>query len=390
MIFCFISIITIEVAFLGFKYEIFMIDLIANFGSLSIITGCLCYFLFEDVFQIEPEFSQMSLVWQILYFILSFGVSIIFGYYWKLEWNDYYVIILVPMVNILFFLIVFLTNMYLRIQSYKRKNKKKQLEIDKKCKQLRQNAIFTALFLELLLVQLFITMNYGKLYNIYLGQYNMIIFWCSMYPIIIGTMKFLIFIISKKSVIDSEAFIQYISLTYAAVPYRMATLFLTSYKYGMTIIGIKVVYKLLTYIGLPYQDIVKNKLYQMKKIKTAPVPFSIDTHMKQFNYLQFIDSQNNLNFLIIGVFSTKLIQYTKMTGILNDGNYFVFMTQGIVEILVDFFLWLFIPFILRKIYPGFQKKSFLDTFNDELVKNYKMILPTMFLAYVLIFFLLTR
>ena len=146
MIFCFISIITIEVAFLGFKYEIFMIDLIANFGSLSIITGCLCYFLFEDVFQIEPEFSQMSLVWQILYFILSFGVSIIFGYYWKLEWNDYYVIILVPMVNILFFLIVFLTNMYLRIQSYKRKNKKKQLEIDKKCKQLRQNAIFTALW----------------------------------------------------------------------------------------------------------------------------------------------------------------------------------------------------------------------------------------------------
>ena len=377
-------------AFLGFKYDIFMIDLIANFGSLSIITGCLCYFLFEDLFQKEPEFSQFNLVWQILYFIISFGVSILFGYYWMLDWNNYYVIILVPMVNILFFLIVFQTNLYLRFQSHRRKNKKKQLEIYKKYQQLRKNAIFTALFLELLLVQLFITMNYGKLYDVFLGQYNMIVFLCSMYPIVIGTMKFLILIISKKSVIDSEAFIQYISLTFAAVPYRMSTIFLTSYRYGMTIIGIKVIYKLLTYIVLPYQDIVKNKLYQIKKIKTAPVPFSIDSHIKRFNYLQFIDSQNNLNFLIVGVFSTKLIHYTNITRILNDDNYFVFITQGIVEIFVDFLLWLFIPFILRKIYPGFKKKSFLDTFNDELVRNYKMILPTMFLAYVLIFFLLTR
>lgn len=386
LVFLMISVLSIEITFLSFQYDNFWLNLILNFGSLGILSACLCFFLFQYILEIECKLEILSSRFQLLYFSLALFFSLLFGYYWKSVWVGYFLMLLIPMNNTIILLILFFAHIYLNYKNIKEKNDKNYQTIQG----IRKRAFFAALFLELLSIQLFLTINFSRLYDIYKENYYIIALLCALYPVLIGIIKKLILLISIKSGISCGAFIEYISFTYAALPYKILYFQINAVTLGFAIAGIKTFYKLLTYIGAPLKTIILFKLHELKFVKKQPKLFSFDDHIKKFNYLQFIDSQNNINVYSIAFICYFLIDYKIIKEKFYGDHFYNFTLQTILEVILDIFLWFLISRILKYFYKEMKQKSFIDSFYDELLGKYKVTLSVMFLSYLMIFYFLTH
>ena len=387
VIFVYISIITIEISFLSFSYNVFIADLILNFGSAGILSAFLCIFLFEEVFENEKDFPKIQKTYKLIYIVISLIISLVFGYYWMKEWNTYFIIVIIPMINNFLFFIVSQVNLYLRfhtISTWRKSNNNYKIY--------RKKGLFVFILLEMLCIQLLLTFNYGKLYEQVEINFWIIAILCSLYPVVIGIIKQIVLIVSKKSGLSCEAFIEYISFTFAGLPYKTIYFQIATINFGFMVLAIKTTYKIITYVILPFQPGLLKKLYQLTSFtKNKHVaPFSYSQHIKKFNYLQFTDSQNNINVYFIVLICRYLVKYDIISDQFNDSHFEAFTIQSWVEFLLDIFLWIFIPKILKLLFKGLKQKSFVDSFYDEILSKYKVLLSIMFLSYIIIFFMLTH
>jgi 1,4-dihydroxy-2-naphthoate octaprenyltransferase len=80
---------------------------------------------------------------------------------------------------------------------------------------------------------------------------RMVIVFCMVYPILMGTIGMLMDTIDEKLALNLELVAELYGLFYASLPYKLVYLDIEELEIGFIVLGVKLVYKLIVYVIVP-------------------------------------------------------------------------------------------------------------------------------------------
>lgn len=132
-----------------------------------------------------------------------------------------------------------------------------------------KNLIFLALFVAMPYIQLFISFL-GELIAEKLNPGSVLIF-CMVYPITMGAAQKFTSFLNKKNKMNLEMLAEANSVFFASTPYKLIYLNVEETWFAFTVLGIKIVYKLIGFVFIPLMKkkssgkVESNKLMKMRK-----------------------------------------------------------------------------------------------------------------------------